>query len=180
MLQTQYQGNSAICQHLRVYIFIYLNTVKWLSFRSENSLNRRCKCFLVGKCLRKAYGHEACGSKYWCDIVKRGVPVVKTRNCVRVSLDAVCKNSIRYPWIDVSSAVIVCRNSKTLITSHMRPASNNTVQYAEDACKFIPIKSLVAKVVEGPQVLPCDQCRLHSTFTISSTSALLMIRVIYA
>ena len=28
---------------------------------------------------------------------KRGVPVVKTRNCVRVSLDAVCKNSNRYP-----------------------------------------------------------------------------------
>ena len=28
---------------------------------------------------------------------KRGVPVVKRRNCVRVSLDAGCKNSIRYP-----------------------------------------------------------------------------------
>ena len=28
---------------------------------------------------------------------KQGVPVAKTRNCVRVSCDAVCKNSIRYP-----------------------------------------------------------------------------------
>ena len=27
---------------------------------------------------------------------KRGVPVLKTRNCLRVSLDAVCKNSIKY------------------------------------------------------------------------------------
>lgn len=48
---------------------------------------------------------------------KRGVPVVKARNCVRVSCDPVCKNSIRYPGIHLSSAVIVCGNSKTLIIS---------------------------------------------------------------